>query len=278
MQQSAVPVEVGWLFSLIRSGSSAAAYSAAAPWGLPVADEVFGPWVRTGKVYRFPREQRQLVEEFKAAGHRLTPGVIDLANRVLGLLGAETGRVVCKCPHLLFTPEEFADAFPGHRAAYLIRNPLHRLNSHYLRGWEWMIEPDHDARIYTEFARRWLSAEHRVQFDDLRRRPQEFFAALYRAWGWEHSPRDLAAAAGYRAGHYHGSSKQTDAGKPTDRVDSERARALPAAAVGAYLDDPFLRGFMRDRGWSVRARSYQPGLVARVLRRSPAASPPGASA
>jgi hypothetical protein len=275
-----MPVEVGWIFSLIRSGSSIAAYAAAAPGAIPVADEVFGPWVRTGKVYRYPREQRLLVEAFKAADHRLTPDVVALANRLFDLLGAESGRVISKCPHLLFSPQEFSAAFPHHRAVYLLRNPLHRLNSHYVKGWEWMIEPDHDVRAYTEFVHRWLTAEHRVVYDDLRRDPHGFFRALYSAWGWEHTEAALADAAAYAAGRYHTSSKQTAPDKAPRHVDSERLRLLPRDAIDAYLRHPFLRDVMRERGWPTNAAAYRPGLLRRTLariRRRQASRPPDGS-
>jgi Sulfotransferase family len=266
-----MPVEVGWIFSLIRSGSSIAAYAAASPWNLPVADEVFGPWVRTGKLYQFPREQRELVEAFKGAGHQLTPEVIQIANRLFELMGRDSGRVVSKCPHLMFTPEAFGAAFPHHRAVYLIRNPIHRLNSQYLRGWEWMIEKDHDVRVYTEFARRWLAHRERggvsVTFDDLRARPREWFGEVYRGLGWEAGEATIERAEAYRAAKYHSSSKEIARNKDPDLVDSERDWRVPEAAIRAYLDDPFLSGFMRDRGWATRTSAYRPGLITRVVTR-----------
>jgi hypothetical protein len=59
---------IAWLFSMIRSGSSIAAYAAAAPFGGVVADEIFGPWVRTGPYYKFPPEQRTVTELFRTSG------------------------------------------------------------------------------------------------------------------------------------------------------------------------------------------------------------------
>ncbi len=268
---------VGWIFSLIRSGSSIAAYAAAAPSNLPVADEVFGPWVRTGKVYQFPQEQKTLVEAFKAAGHTLTPEVIEIANRLFERFGEQStasggeGRVASKCPHLMFTPDAFEAAFPSHRAVYLIRNPIHRLNSQYLKGWEWMIEKDHDVRVYTEFAKRWLAHRDRggvsLVFDDLKARPRDFFGEMYRGWGWEFSDADVAKAEAYRAAKYHASSKELAAEKNPDRVDSEKEWRVPEAAIRAYLDDPFLCGFMRERGWPVSVGAYREGLLKGIARR-----------
>ena len=53
---------VVWLFSLARSGSSVAVYSAAAPWGHAVGDELLGPWDRTGEPYNYPAKQKDLAE------------------------------------------------------------------------------------------------------------------------------------------------------------------------------------------------------------------------
>lgn len=260
-------VQVGWLFSLIRSGSSAAAYSAAAPWGVPVADEVFGPWDRTVAPYHFPPVQKELVREFKAAGFKLRPNVVALANELFEQMGRETGRVLSKCPHLMFTPEELAEAFPEHRAVYLIRNPLHRLNSHYHKGWQRMIEADNDLRVYKVFAERWLASPHRVVYDDLRKRPREFFRTLYEGWGWSYTEEDLDKAAAYRARSYHTSSKEVAPEKDTQRVDSERELLLPREVVDLYLNDPVVRPLMEQLGWPTRRSAYTPGLATRVLAR-----------
>ena len=63
------PIRVAWVFVLARSGSSITAYAAAAPWDLPVADEIMGPWDRTGEPYNFPPEQARLVEMFRPRRH-----------------------------------------------------------------------------------------------------------------------------------------------------------------------------------------------------------------
>lgn len=305
----AQPARVGWIFSLIRSGSSIAAYATAAgagpePGVVPVADEVFGPWVRTGKLYQFPAEQKQLVEAFKAAGHRLTPEVVDIARRLFDLFAERSaaaaqasektgssgaagagGRVVSKCPHLMFTPEEFDRAFPtpNHCAIYLIRNPIHRLNSQYLKGWDWMIEKDHDVRVYTEFAKRWLT--HRdaggvsVTFDDLKNpaTSRQWFKDVYRGLGWNVGEEGLDRAEAYRTSQYHSSSKELAPSKDPDLVDSERQWRVPDEAIHAYLDDPFLRGFMQDRGWPTRVSAYREGWLRRALSRMRASSEPVAS-
>jgi hypothetical protein len=48
-------------------------------------------------------------------------------------------------------------------------------------------------------------------------------------------------------------------------VDSEKEWRVPESAIRAYLDDPFLCGFMRDRGWPVTAGAYREGLLKRAM-------------
>lgn len=249
-------VRVGWIFSLIRSGSSAAAYAAAAPWNHPVADEVFGPWDRTGPPYNYPPAQLELAAAFHGSACRLTDDVIELARQLFRQLGERTGCVVCKCPHLLFTPDEFARAFPDHRAVYLIRNPLHRLNSHYARRqWLATLGPDFDLGTYREFARRWRAAPGRLVYDTLRRDPDAFFAALYQAWNWPAGAREIRAAADYARRHYHSSSRLRERRNPRRPVAEARFR-LPRDAVTTYLNDPEIVELMRELGWSVHDADY----------------------
>jgi hypothetical protein len=48
--------------------------------------------------------------------------------------------------------------------------------------------------------------------------------------------------------------------------------------IDLYLRDPFLRRFMRERGWSTRASAYRPGLLTRTLRKLRARATPEAPA
>ena len=148
------PIHVGWVFGLARSGSSITAYAAAAPWNLPVADEIMGPWDRTGEPYNYPPEQAKLVEMFKASHARLTPEIATLTRSLLTGLTEQSSsdRVVSKHPHLRFTPEEFAEFFPMDRGIWLIRNPLRRLASIHARGWTSIIRPNHDLDYFREYA------------------------------------------------------------------------------------------------------------------------------
>ena len=80
-------VDVVWIFSLPRSGSSVTAYAAAKPFGAVVADEVFGPWDRTGEPYNYPALQTQLVEAYHGSRCVLTPEVVGIATELFELLG-----------------------------------------------------------------------------------------------------------------------------------------------------------------------------------------------
>lgn len=249
-----------FLFSLARSGSSIAAYAGAAPWSLPIADEVLGPWDRTGPPYHYPPSQARLVEAFKAEGHRLTPEVVRATRAVLGEIGAAHGAggaaaIVFKWPHLRPAPEAWREAFPDGRAAYLIRNPLHRLNSLIARGWTKSFGPKFDLERFVQFAKWWQAQPHRLVYDDLSRAPAAFFRALWQGWGLDHGEDEVAQATEYTRSRYHGDSGRSS---PVEAgpVLSERRFVLPAEAVRLYLDHRFAREFMERMGWSVRAEDY----------------------
>jgi hypothetical protein len=266
---------VGWIFSLVRSGSSAAAYGAAAPWGLAVADEPFGPWDRTGPPHCMPARQRDLARAFAAVGHSLTAEIVGMANDLFRTLGERDpgglGRVICKCPHLLFTPESFATWFAAegagivHRPVSLIRNPLRRVNSAYARGWASLLNDPFELEVYREFAARWARAECRLRYDELRREPQVFFAALFRGLGFEASAADAEAASAYVRSTYHSSSGVTGDGEPA-RPRSESVWAAPGEVLDVYLADEQIRAFMVEQGWPARRSAYEGGPVGRLWR------------
>ena len=253
-----------WLFSLIRSGSSIAAYGAGAPWGHAVADEIFGPWDRTGEPYNYPTEQDELQRAFGASSHALTPRVIDLATTVLDAIGSRerggTGTVIVKIPHHVPTPAQVAEAWPTHRVAFLIRNPLHRLNSLYVRGWldPSPIGPAFDLEQYRAFARAWLAqpAHLRVTYDMIRRDPAEMFRRLYIAWGLSFTREHVDRAVAYAAENYHHASREVTTEHSTARVVSESRNALPREAIETYLGDGEMRELFRVAGWSLDARAY----------------------
>lgn len=263
-------IKVAWLFSLIRSGSSVTAYAASAPWGHAIADEPFGPWVRTGEPYHYPPEQARLKELFDASGHTIDEPVRSSASALFEALGGPTGAVIVKIPHDRPTPEDAAAAFPEHRFAFLLRNPLHRLNSVYVRGMlnpgrPRPIGPGHDLEQFKAFAARWRAQAHRVLYDDLQRDPRRFFETLFGAWEWEFTNADVEAAAAYARRHYHAASKKIAPRSNPRNVVSVAHRALPDEAIEAYLSDAFVRDLMREVGWSTEPDEY---------RASTPASPP----
>lgn len=262
-----VPVRVLWLFSLIRSGSSIAAYAAAAPWGHTVADEPFGPWDRTGEPYSYPREQDELQREFGAAAHQMTPRVVELAGtlfRKLGTCGetgaAGSGTVIVKIPHDVPTPAQVVRTWPTQRAAFLLRNPLHRLNSLYVRGWldPSPIGPNFDLEQYRAFARAWLAqpAHLRVTYDMIRRDPAEMYRRFFIAWGLAFTREHVERAVAYAAEHYHHASRQVTSEHDTRKVVSESRMALPIEAVWTYLGDAEMRELFRVAGWSTSEDAY----------------------
>lgn len=270
-------IHVGWIFSLVRSGSSAAAYAAAAPRGLPIADELFGPWDRTGAPYNMPKRQAELVRAFRAVGHILTSEVVGLAHDVLRELAerdtTSTGWVVCKCPHLMFTPKDFSTWFGSastqgfsHHPAFLIRNPLRRLNSCYARGWEHMLNDPYELAVYRTFLARWQEAPVRLRFEDMRADPAAFFRALYEGWTFPATQHDITAAADYLATRYHDSSAQSHTVTGTLTPRSEARWAAPPEVLDAYLADAQMLDFMESQNWPTSRRAYEGPALARLWR------------
>jgi hypothetical protein len=255
-----VSVKVVWLYSLIRSGSSIVAYSSAAPWDHAVADEPFGPWDRTGEPYNYPKAQDDLQRAFGASAHRLTSRVVELADEVFGTLGRRTGTVIVKIPHDAPTPAQVRQTWPTHRAAFVLRNPLHRLNSLYVRGWlePSPIGPNFDLEQYRAFARAWLAqpAHLRVTYDMIRQDPHEMYRRLFIAWGFAFTHEHIERATAYARDHYHHASKEITSEHTPTKVVSESRMALPREAVQTYLSDPEMREVFRVAGWTTDPRAY----------------------
>lgn len=249
---------VYWIFSLPRSGSSVTAYAGAAALGAEVADEVFGPWDRTGAPYGYPARQAELVRAHHACGCRFTPEVVAIAREVLGEIAGEKGRVVCKHPHLKPAPDEFRAAFPSHKAVWLIRNPLTRLNSLYARGWTDRLRPNYELEHYKSFARHWLAQppRRRATFEQMRASPRRFYRRLLLGWGVWPSKARVERALEYARTRYHASSGEIDAAGRAEAPVSETVQALPREAVEMYLEDEFIVRLMRGRGWAVEASAY----------------------
>lgn len=264
---------VGWIFSLVRSGSSAAAYACAHAHDLRVADEPFGPWDRTAPPYDMPPIQRDLVRAFVAVGHTLNAEIVGMANELFRTLAQrdDLGRVVCKCPHLLFEPAEFETWFAGgsadvtHRCVYLIRNPLHRINSAYARSWERLLNDPTELEVFRTFLHRWNRAEHRFRFDDMLTKPKEFFAQMHRAFAFGNDPEAAARSARYAATHYHVSSAATSDHRGNDPI-SQRRWAVPPGIADAYLAYDEIRAFMQSQRWPLRHSAYQGRPWATLLR------------
>lgn len=255
-EKIAVGVEVVWVFSLPRSGSSVTAYAAAAPWGHAVLDEPLGPWDRTGPPYNYPPLQRDLMGEYHANLCVLTPTVVEMATALFEDVGSRTGRLVVKHPHLKPSPEEFSAAFPSHRAVWLIRNPLTRLNSLYARGWTQSLRPNYELEHFRAFALNWLSRRERVIFERMKTDPAEYFRRVWRAWDWRFDASHVEQAIVYMRGNYHASSGVKEE-ETKERPVSERYWSLPEEAVRMYLQDPFMRRLMRRANWPTLPAAYR---------------------
>lgn len=225
-----------------------------------MADEVFGPWDRTGEPYNYPPTQRELMEKHKEAWPRICDETRDLANglfdELAGAEGSGTGVVIAKHPHLKPSPEEWARAFPDDPKVYLIRNPLHRLNSLHARGWTASFGPSQDLDRFKQFAAWWRQQPHRLAYDDLKADAHAFFRRLFEAWDLAHEPADVERAVAYTRGHYHASSKVLGERSPEAGVLSEKRFALPAEAFDLYLKDPFIVELMEEMGWSMDPDDY----------------------
>ncbi|MFG0326248.1 MAG: hypothetical protein ACF8SC_03145 [Phycisphaerales bacterium JB037] len=241
--------QVCWIFSLARCGSSIAAYAAAAPWQVPVADEPFGPWDRTRPPYQYPPEQRQLKDLYWKVGEHLTPEVEALATTLFDKIAGPANRVVSKHPHDMIKPHEFRAVFPEHRSVYLLRHPLVRLNSLYARGWHKAIGPDFDLPRFKLVAGWWLDHPHRFTYEELRADPASFYRRVWSAWGWDFDPSHVERALAYQRDHYHASSRELGTQSPGAPL-SESTWALPDEAAERYLADPFVREVMAAGGWT----------------------------
>lgn len=254
-------LKVCWLFSPIRSGSSVTVYAAAAGLGWPVADEVFGPWDRTGAPYNYPHSQLRLMETFKRTGERLTVEVVEDANRLFREI-AERGRpegLICKHPHASIGPEEARGYWPDHRCVVLLRNPLFALNSLFVRGWDAATGGGSMIGYFSTIAERWLADPHRLVYDDMHRDPTGYFARLFEAWGIEPTTERLSSAVTYRAAHYHHSSKSTEGSWPGDgpsSLRSEREWKVPEPIVAEYLAHPLMGKVFTAAGWPTERRAY----------------------
>ncbi|MBC7772141.1 MAG: hypothetical protein H7210_06585 [Pyrinomonadaceae bacterium] len=267
-------VSVSWIFSLARSGSSIVAYAAAAGFGCPVADEVLGPWDRTVEPYNYPPEQWQLVGAYVRANYVLDQHCILLAQGLFEKMaasgdvaangpsavsgGGEPRRLVSKYPHLIEPPDMFEKAFPTHGAAYMLRNPLHRLNSLYARSWFDAISSNHDMDRYKAFARQWLVQPYGLLYDDMKRDPVTFFGRVYKAWRWPADEANVARAVQYVQSTYHGNSGDMEQGGNPSAPRSEQRMLMPLEAVTTYLTDPFILALMERVGWSVNVEDYLP--------------------
>lgn len=249
-------MRVLWIFSLPRSGSSVTAYAAAHALGCPVADEPLGPWDRTGEPYNYPPSQAELVKAHLAGQCMLEdPATIDLAKRVLREIADGSDTLVVKHPHLRPPPEQFRRAFPDHRAVWLARNPLTRLNSLYARGWTDALRPNFELDHYKSFASNWSASKTPLTFELFRAKPDKFFKQLFKAWGLPRDSARVKAAVEYTTGHYHGSSKELEDRAPSS-APSEQSRSLPEQAVRMYLADPQIREMMKRNRWPRDASAY----------------------
>ena len=251
---------VVWLFSMTRSGSSAVTYASAKALGWAVADEPFGPWDRTGEPYNYPQEQVELHRVHYERGERLTPETVQLAERVLGRIAGDqrSDTVIIKMPHAMIEPGDVAKYWPADPTAFLVRNPLARLNSLYTRGWTDTIREPYDMETLKLFLHRFMHQpiERRFTFDEFTDTPRRFFRRLWTAWGAEFSEEQVELAVRYKAKTYHESSGETIEGRNPHRVLSEHRADVPEEAVRAYLDDPVIGTFLHRMGWDESASRY----------------------
>ena len=251
-------MRVYWIFSLPRSGSSVTAYAAAHALGCPVADEPLGPWDRTGEPYNYPPSQAELVTAHLAGQCMLEdPSTIALADRVLREIADGSDTLVVKHPHLRPPPAQFVRAFPEHRAVWLARNPLTRLNSLYARGWTDALRPNFELDHYKAFAENWNASKQPMTFELFRSNPKRFFTRLFKAWGIKAERAQVEAAVQYTEGHYHGSSKELEERSATS-APSEQQRSLPEEAVRMYLADPQINRMMKQNRWPRKSTAYLP--------------------
>ncbi|MCA9278528.1 MAG: hypothetical protein H6815_07700 [Phycisphaeraceae bacterium] len=247
---------VVWIFSLPRSGTSVTAYACAAPWNHAIADEVLGPWDRTGEPYNYPQLQRQLCAEYMSSGCRLTPNVVSIANELFAMLDTGTGVVISKHPHLRPSPDEFRRAFPEHRAIWLMRNPLPRVNSLIARGWTRDLRPNFEIERFRDFARIWIRQPERMVFETMRKDRAAYFRSILTHWGLDFTEEHVRAAAGYTRSNYHANSKEQSEQSSAAPV-SEKHWHLPDHAVRMYHDDSEVRSYMKLCGYPTKPWRYR---------------------
>lgn len=254
---------VRWLFSMTRSGSSAVAYASAHALNWAVADEPFGPWDRTGPPYNYPPEQIELHRLHYDRNERLTPETVALADHVISRIARDqsSDTVLIKMPHTMIDPADAARFWPDHRAAFLLRNPLARLNSLYTRAWLHTIRPPHDIDTLKLFLHRYLAQprSRRFTFDEFTQTPRRFFRRLWTAWGAGFTEDQIERAVKYKATTYHESSGETIEGRNPHRVLSEHRSDVPAEALRLYLEDPLVGSFLHRMGWDETAPKYLAG-------------------
>ncbi|MEO1717944.1 MAG: hypothetical protein AAFR76_12620 [Planctomycetota bacterium] len=254
---------VAWLYSLTRSGSSAAVYASAHALDWAVADEPFGPWDRTGPPYKYPSEQVKLHREHTAAGERLNPKTARLFERLITAIASKKGApgVIVKMPHDMIEPRDIEQNRPLDTAAFLVRDPIARLNSIYTRGWVDTIEHPYDIERVRLFAHRAMRAPrlNRLRFEMLHGTPRRFFRRLWRAWRIDFTEDNVEAAVRYRAQNYHESSADQQPGRNPHRVLSEHRADVPPEAVELYMNDPVVSAVCARAGWDTDAHRYTRG-------------------
>jgi hypothetical protein len=245
---------------MTRSGSSAVAYASAKALGYAVADEPFGPWDRTAAPYNYPREQVELHKLHLSHNEQLCAETVQLAEHVLASIAQQqqSDTVIVKMPHSMIDPAEVAKFWPEHETAFLLRNPLARLNSIYTRGWTDTIRDPFDIETVRIFLHRYMLQDpaRRVTFDEFTTTPRRFFRKLWNSWGVSFSDDQIEIATRYKANTYHESSGATIEGRNPHRVLSEHRAAVPSEAADAYLNDPVIGTFLRHVGWHESAGDY----------------------
>jgi len=245
---------------MTRSGSSAAVYASAQALGFAVADEPFGPWDRTKSPYNYPPEQVDLHKLHLSHNEKLCDETRELAEHVLALIAEQqqSDTVIIKMPHSMIDPAEVARLWPEHRAAFLLRHPLARLNSIYTRDWTDTIRQPFDLETLRIFLHRYMHQEpaSRFTFDEFTATPRKFFRKLWNTWDTDFSDEQIEIATRYKANTYHESSGETIAGRNPHRVLSEHRAAVPQEAIDAYLSEPVVGAFLRHVGWDNTAKNY----------------------
>ena len=224
-----------------------------------------------------PRRQAELARAFRAVGHTLTAEIVGLASDIIRELAERDqsgkGWVICKCPHLMFSPKDFQTWFGRsgtsgirHHPVYLLRNPLRRVNSCYARHWEHMLNDPYELWVYLTFLNRWREAEFRVRFEDMLAEPGRFFRDLYDGWGLIASHDDVARAQEYLEQHYHDSSAEARPIESARTVLSESNWAAPREVLDVYLANEEILSLLEEQGWPTARRAYEGWSPPRIWR------------